>query len=86
MTTETILNFATNRDPFADTANINNTGEDGGNLHIRVKQRNGRKSITSVEGLSEEECAFVLSDIKKKFCCNGSIQVDEKLGKFHNYN
>ena len=48
----------------------------GGNaklIHIRVQQRNGRKCITTVQGLdSQLDLKKILKAIKKAECCNGS--------------
>jgi len=44
-------------------------------IDIRNVQRNGRKSITTIEGLSNEmDLKQLLSTWKKQFSCNGSIQ------------
>ena len=52
--------------------------------HIRIKQRNGRKCITYVENLeqlnSKNDTKFldnILRTFKKKFSCNGSIDVEK---------
>jgi len=50
-------------------------------IHIRVKQRNGRKSITTVEGLSRVQDLNITDfckKLKKLLACNGSIAKDEK--------
>ena len=50
-------------------------------VHIRVQQRNGRKSITTVQGLGEEiDYPKLLKTIKKVFGCNGTIQSDPNWG------
>merc|ERR1712216_1029958 len=41
-------------------------------IHIRVQQRNGRKSLTTVQGLNPK--------INKKFNCNGCIVEDPDHG------
>ena len=50
----------------------------GGNaklIHIRVQQRNGRKCITTVQGLdSQLDLKKILKAIKKAECCNGSAR------------
>jgi len=75
---EAILNFE-NKNPFkADTLESEEINEHY--IHIRIKQRAGKKSITTVEGLGGEEAKSILSDVKKQFCCNGSLQQDEKIG------
>ncbi|PVU98403.1 hypothetical protein BB560_005678, partial [Smittium megazygosporum] len=56
-------------DPFADT-------------DIRIQQRNGRKTITSLQGLPEEfDQKRLLKAFKKIFACNGTIVEDEELGQ-----
>ncbi|KAJ1566513.1 Eukaryotic translation initiation factor eIF-1, partial [Nowakowskiella sp. JEL0078] len=68
-------------DPFADT------GEDSdiqikGNIHIRIQQRNGRKTLTTVQGLpSDLDPKRILKSFKKDFACNGTIVQDEELGE-----
>lgn len=52
-------------------------------VHIRVQQRTGRKSITTVSGLRELNYKKLLSEIKKRFACNGSIQDDKEHGPFN---
>jgi len=42
-------------------------------IHIRVKQRNGKKSTTSIEGLSAN-FQTTLQSLRKVLACNGSIQ------------
>uniref|UniRef100_A0A0D9W9V7 Protein translation factor SUI1 homolog n=1 Tax=Leersia perrieri TaxID=77586 RepID=A0A0D9W9V7_9ORYZ len=72
-------------DPFADAQ-----GEDGGvggggggdYVHLRVQQRNGRKTLTSVQGLGGEyNYGKVLRDLKRELCCNGTVVEDQELGK-----
>ncbi|KAI8321393.1 eukaryotic translation initiation factor SUI1 [Martensiomyces pterosporus] len=67
-------------DPFADT------GEDDKKvdnyLHIRIQQRNGRKTLTTLQGLPEElDLKKMLKFFKKEFACNGTIVEDEDLGE-----
>ena len=49
-----ISNLGVGFDPLADSAGADegNAGEDA--VHIRVQQRNGRKSLTTVQGLKEK--------------------------------
>ena len=55
-------------------------------VHIRVQQRNGRKSITTLQGLKleceklEKKLKSVLKVMKKEFCCNGHLVEDEEMG------
>ncbi|KAL5073367.1 hypothetical protein RYX36_012351 [Vicia faba] len=67
--------------PFAE-ANAEDSGVGAGikeYVHVRVQQRNGRKSLTTVQGLKKEfSYSKILKDLKKEFCCNGKISLLEK--------
>ncbi|XP_074316751.1 protein translation factor SUI1 homolog 2-like [Silene latifolia] len=69
-------------DPFAD-ANAENSGagtEDY--VHISVRQRNGKKSLTTVQGLKREfSYNKILKDLEKELCCNGTFVQDLELGQ-----
>lgn len=77
-------------DPFAD-AQDNESGDattgtsqkqTQTNIHIRIQQRNGRKTLTTVEGIpSKFDLKKILKVIKKQFACNGTIVSDEKAGE-----
>ena len=41
-------------DPFADAAKGDDDGVQDGLVHVRIQQRNGRKTLTTVQGLSKE--------------------------------
>lgn len=71
-------------DPFAD-ANAEDSGAGTKEyVHIRVQQRNGRKSLTTVQGLKKEySYSKILKDLKKEFCCNGTVVQDSELGQVH---
>eukprot|EP01113_Clastostelium_recurvatum_P048164 TRINITY_DN870_c0_g1_i1.p1 TRINITY_DN870_c0_g1~~TRINITY_DN870_c0_g1_i1.p1 ORF type:complete len:112 (-),score=18.49 TRINITY_DN870_c0_g1_i1:158-493(-) len=76
-----IQNLAT-FDPFADQEGDDLGGGKGSKIHIRIQQRNGRKTITTIQGLAPElDFKKILSAWKKEFCCNGTIVEDEELGK-----
>ena len=64
-------------DPFAETEEASATEL----IHIRVQQRNGRKTITSVQGLPNDlDQKRILKAFKKEFACNGHVVDDEDLG------
>lgn len=69
-------------DPFAE-ANAEDSGAGSKEyVHIRVQQRNGRKSLTTVQGLKKEySYSKILKDLKKEFCCNGTVVQDPELGQ-----
>ncbi|KAG5407428.1 hypothetical protein IGI04_005094 [Brassica rapa subsp. trilocularis] len=72
--------------PFAD-ANAEDSGAGTKEyVHIRVQQRNGRKSLTTVQGLKKEYIySNILKDLKKVFCCNSTLVHDSELGHVHVY-
>ncbi|KAF0905275.1 hypothetical protein E2562_003873 [Oryza meyeriana var. granulata] len=71
-------------DPFAE-ANAGDAGAAAGSkdyVHVRIQQRNGRKSLTTVQGLKKEfSYNKILKDLKKEFCCNGTVVQDPELGQ-----
>ncbi|CAN7072472.1 unnamed protein product [Brassica oleracea var. botrytis] len=73
-------------DPFAD-ANAEDSGAGTKEyVHIRVQQRNGRKILTTVQGLKKEYIySNIFKDLKKEFCCNGTLVHDSELGHVHVY-
>ncbi|KAL9650946.1 hypothetical protein ABK040_015049 [Willaertia magna] len=79
-----IQNFQT-FDPFKDSSEqhmVQATTDEQPIVHIRVQKRNGKKCITTIEGLPKNfKFKKLLSSVKHKFCCNGTIVEDEKVGK-----
>lgn len=50
-------------------------------IHIRVQQRNGRKCITTIEGLEEDlDTKRICKAMKASFNCNGNVIQDEEKG------
>ena len=50
-------------------------------IHIRVQQRNGRKCITTVQGLNQElDLQKILKALKKANNCNGTVVADDEMG------
>ncbi|KAG5546395.1 hypothetical protein RHGRI_018546 [Rhododendron griersonianum] len=76
------IQIPTTFDPFAE-ANAEDSGAVSKEyVHIRVQQRNGRKSLTTVQGLKKEfSYNKILKDLKKEFCCNGTVVQDPELGQ-----
>uniref|UniRef100_A0A7S1TLC9 SUI1 domain-containing protein n=1 Tax=Erythrolobus australicus TaxID=1077150 RepID=A0A7S1TLC9_9RHOD len=68
-------------DPFADA----DTGEEvvtKGIVHLRIQQRNGRKSLTTIQGLDAKlDLEKLTKAFKKEFCCNGNVVNDKELGR-----
>ncbi|KAJ1911622.1 Eukaryotic translation initiation factor 1b [Mycoemilia scoparia] len=79
----TILNFDKG-DPFAQS--FDNEFEEPSvlknKIHIRIQQRNGRKTLTTLQGLSSDyDFKRLLKAFKKVFACNGTIIKDETYGE-----
>eukprot|EP00298_Acanthocystis_sp_HF-20_P026244 c3931_g1_i1.p1 GENE.c3931_g1_i1~~c3931_g1_i1.p1 ORF type:complete len:122 (+),score=39.38 c3931_g1_i1:29-367(+) len=56
---------------FDDDFQTNDTGD---HVHIRIQQRNGRKCLTTVQGIPEKaDLKKILKVFKKEFCCNGNL-------------
>ncbi|KAJ2064892.1 Eukaryotic translation initiation factor eIF-1 [Coemansia sp. S146] len=67
-------------DPFNDTNEKSNIQDNI--VHIRVQQRNGRKTITTIQGLAKElDLKKILKFMKKTYACNGTVVVDEEHGE-----
>jgi len=51
-----------------------NVGSKSDKIHIRLQQRNGRKTLTTVQGLPEKyDPKKLLKAMKKEFACNGTV-------------
>ncbi|KAH7112905.1 protein translation factor SUI1 [Dendryphion nanum] len=72
-------------DPFAeadDATGETKTTSQQNYIHIRIQQRNGRKTLTTVQGLPKKfDQKKILKVIKKKFACNGTVVEDETMGE-----
>jgi len=66
-------------DPFADTGD--DKDQVVGFIHVRIQQRNGRKTLTTVQGIpTEYDPQRILKVLKKEFATNGSVVKDKELG------
>jgi len=73
-------------DPFADEGDPLDGNQDVGStqnyMHIRIQQRNGRKTLTTLQGLAKEyDPKKLLKAFKKEFACNGTVVDDEEMGQ-----
>ncbi|KAJ1404131.1 translation initiation factor sui1-like protein [Ochromonadaceae sp. CCMP2298] len=72
-----VHSFVQANDPF-----LKDDGKDNSKIHIRVQQRNGRKCITTVQGLADDlDVSKITKVLKKTFKCNGSVTIDPELGE-----
>ena len=52
-------------------------------IHIKIKQRNRRKNITTIEGLADDlNIERIFKEMKRNFHCNGSIYDDNCIMLF----
>lgn len=50
-------------------------------VHIRVQQRNGRKCVTTVQGLADDlDLKKILKYVKKMFNTNGTVVKGDEMG------
>ncbi|XP_002134050.1 eukaryotic translation initiation factor eIF1-like [Drosophila pseudoobscura] len=70
------------RDPFVDASKCNDDDIQDGLVHIRIQQRKGRKTLTTVQGLSQEyDLKKIVRSCKKEFACNGTVIEHQEYGK-----
>jgi len=68
-------------DPFAEGGEENSKSQSG-KVHIRIQQRNGRKTLTTVQGIPlDYDLKKILKVLKKDFATNGNIVEDEEMGQ-----
>ena len=77
-----LTNLDDNVCPFVDAARDDNrSGQvQDGFVHVRIQQRKGRKTWTTIQGLKAEHEA-ILSKLKKEFACNGNVDKHPEHGK-----
>ncbi|GJN01675.1 hypothetical protein PR202_ga18956 [Eleusine coracana subsp. coracana] len=69
-------------DPLADAARAEDGAAPKDVVHLRVQQRNGRKTLTTVQGINADfNYSRILRDLKRDLCCSGIVVEDEDLGK-----
>eukprot|EP00037_Helgoeca_nana_P011464 m.102962 g.102962 ORF g.102962 m.102962 type:complete len:112 (-) comp20847_c0_seq1:200-535(-) len=70
-------------DPFAEASK----GHDGVGvqeslIHIRIQQRSGRKTLTTVQGISTDyDLKRITKAFKKEFACNGCVVDHPEYGE-----
>ncbi|KAI9316971.1 translation initiation factor SUI1 [Dichotomocladium elegans] len=69
-------------DPFADVEEDKTAKKATNDIHLRIQQRNGRKTITTLQGLPKQyDAKKILKVFKKEFACNGSLEEHEEFGQ-----
>jgi len=65
-------------DPFSSGS----AGFSKGKVHVRIQQRNGRKCITTIQGLEDDlDLKRICKAMKKSFNCNGNVAEDDEMGE-----
>ncbi|KAI9257249.1 translation initiation factor SUI1 [Phascolomyces articulosus] len=68
-------------DPFAEVEE-ENSPKATNHIHLRIQQRNGRKTLTTLQGLpTQYDNKKILKVFKKTLACNGTIVDDDDLGE-----
>ncbi|XP_059148089.1 eukaryotic translation initiation factor eIF1-like [Physella acuta] len=70
--------------PFADTGEGvgGAPGIQGSLIHIRIQQRNGRKTLTTVQGVDPKyDFKKIVKAAKKEFACNGTVVEHPEYGE-----
>lgn len=72
------INFGVGpQDLFGEEQNASASGY----IHIRNQQRNGKKSVTTIQGIPEKfNYKKILKAFKKNLNCNGAVVEDEEHG------
>lgn len=69
-------------DPFADAIKAADQSVQDSLIHIRIQQRNGRKTLTTVQGIAESyDKKRIVKACKKEFCCNGTVVQHSEYGE-----
>jgi len=70
------------KDPFADLGDEQEESAQKEDIHIRIQQRNGRKSLTTIQGISQNyDLKKIIKVVKKEFHCNGTVVEHSEYGE-----
>ncbi len=62
---------------------ITNNNINNNKVHLRIRQRNSRKSYTIIENLPDNvNLSDLARDMRKKLSCNSFVKSDEIIGKY----
>ncbi|ORY30002.1 translation initiation factor SUI1-domain-containing protein [Naematelia encephala] len=70
----TIDPFAPGPDEDGTPSNEASVGRKNEKIHIRLQQRNGRKTVTTIQGVPKKyDPKKLVKAMKKEFACNGTV-------------
>lgn len=73
--------FQQGYDPFSNVEKSEGGGSEN-LIHIRIQQRNGRKTLTTVQGISPDfDLKKIVKACKKEFACNGTVVEHPEYGE-----
>eukprot|EP01147_Barroeca_monosierra_P009910 gene9910-2095_t len=77
------LHECENANPFAaDAAVDEQNAVQQGLIHIRIQQRSGRKTLTTVQGIHPDyDQKMIVKVLKKEFACNGNVTTHPEYGQ-----
>ena len=76
-----LINNTFNQDPFLEQNDQLNIGQNE-LVHVRLQQRNGRKTLTTIQGLCKEfDLKKITKSLKKEFACNGCVVNHSEFGE-----
>ena len=65
-----------------DIASSGDINIGSGLIHIRIQQRNGRKTLTTVQGIADQfDKIKLVRAFKKEFACNGTVVDHAEYGE-----
>ena len=81
MSDATILNTVTSRDPFVDADETDSGVTQSAVVHLRLRQRGGRQTLTTIDGLSRDhDLRAIAKRMQKKMACGASVEHDKAWG------
>ncbi|XP_045177723.1 eukaryotic translation initiation factor 1-like [Mercenaria mercenaria] len=82
MTSLDIGQLGSGPDPFSDQTEDVGCGGQDNHIHIRIQQRNGRKTLTTVQGINPDyDFKKIVKACKKEFACNGTVVEHPEYGE-----
>jgi len=79
---DSVLFRRTDLDSFSPEASTEKKATKSYVVHIRNQQRNGRKSLTLIQGLPEDlNLKKIVKVMRKMFSTNGTILKDDEMGE-----
>ncbi|XP_031566775.1 eukaryotic translation initiation factor 1-like [Actinia tenebrosa] len=70
------------QNPFDDASKGDDHASQVEDVHVRIQQRNGRKVLTTIQGIADVyDKKRLVKAFKKKFACNGTVVDHAEYGE-----